>query len=131
MREWRRWWPVLGWAAWALLLACWTAALLSRDAPRVGAAWVPEQYRFWVAKGLHLSSYALLAFLACWLPGARGARGAVWALLLAHAALTEVGQRFVEGRTGTFRDVLINAAGIALGITAGLSLRRLFRPPAP
>ena len=128
MRERRDWRTVLGWAAWALLLAGWTAALLSRDAPRVGAAWIPVEYRFWVAKGLHLSSYALLAFAACWL---RSARAVAWALLLAHAALTEVGQRFVEGRTGTVRDALINAAGIALGITAGLALRRRSRPPAP
>jgi hypothetical protein len=116
-------WGALGWAAWALLLAGWTVALLRPEPVTVGEGFVPTSLRFWAGKSLHLGSYGLLAFLVCWLPAPSRGRLIVWAALLAHAALTEVGQLYVPGRTGTVSDVLINATGLTLGIVAGLALR--------
>jgi VanZ family protein len=121
----RSWWGVLGWAVWALLLAAWTVALLRPEPPIVGEAFVPTSLRFWAAKGLHLSAYGFLAFLVCWLPTSKRGRLIVWAALLAHAALTEVGQLYVPGRSGSVGDVLINATGLALGVAVGLALRRM------
>jgi VanZ family protein len=128
MTENRGWdWPrALGWAVWALLLAAWTAALLSPVPPTVGSTFVPTSMRFWAAKGLHVGSYAFLAFAACWLPASLRGGVIVSAVLLAHGALTEVGQLYVPGRSGSVADVVIDSAGVALGVVAGLALRHWF-----
>src|SRR5262245_48924425 len=96
----RPWWRVAGWVLWGLVLAAWTAALLRPEPPRAGAAVVPTSLRMWVGKGLHVSAYAVLAFVPCRLTSSRRAWWAVWLALVAHGALTEVGQLFVEGRSG-------------------------------
>jgi VanZ family protein len=114
-----RGWRILGWSLWLLLLGGCTAALLSSRAPKLGAVIVPPSLRFAAAKAVHLTAYGSLAFGVCWLTSDRRLRWAVWAGLLAHGALTEVGQLFVEGRTGSVRDVFIDAAGLALGALAG------------
>src|SRR5262245_56229746 len=114
--SWRVGCGVLGWSLWALLLAVWTVALLRPEPPKMGEAVVPTSLRFWAAKGLHLGSYGFLALVSCWLPASGRVRVAVWTALLAHAALTEVGQLYVEGRTGSVMDVLINATGLTLGV---------------
>jgi VanZ family protein len=121
------WWGVLGWAAWALLLAAWTVALL-RPVPESVGNLVPDlSLRFWAAKGLHLSAYGFLACAVCWLPASKRGRLLVGAALLAHAALTEVGQLYVPGRSGQVSDVFINATGLALGAALGLALRHALR----
>jgi VanZ family protein len=123
MRPWR----VAGWVLWGLFLAAWTAALLSPEPPRASAAVVPSSMRFWVAKGLHLGAYAILAFAPRWLTSSRKAWWVVWLALVAHGALTEVGQLFVEGRHGSIRDVALDAAGVALGALAGFALGSIGR----
>jgi VanZ family protein len=65
----------------------------------------------------HFSEYALL-FLCWWralrtrLDG-RPALGIAYAITVAYAATDEFHQSFVDGRTATPRDVLIDAAGAA------------------
>ena len=118
---WRRGWFL--WAAWLALLAAWTYGLLSPTAPQTVGAVLPTGLRFWAAKGLHVGAYAFLTFAVAWLPG--GGRWLAWLGLLLHAALTEWLQTFT-GRGGAVSDVLINCAGIALGLLAawGLEVHR-------
>ena len=64
----------------------------------------------------HITGYALLTALWAW--ALRGAvrRPVLWAMLisLAYACSDELHQTFVRGRTGTPRDVVIDAIGIAI-----------------
>lgn len=117
MSGWRVW---LAWGLWLALLALWTYGLLSMKASRA-AEYVPEDLRFYAAKGLHLTAYALLTFGAAWLPAP--GRWAAWLGLLAHAWLTEWLQTFVPGRSGSVRDVLIDCAGVALGLLAAFCVK--------
>jgi len=125
---------VLRWSAWWLLLGLFTFGLLSREAPRVGAAVLPAALTYWASKSVHLGSYALLLALVAWLPASPRLRVALWLLLAAHAPATEYLQTFVEGRHGSATDVLIDLAGLCLG----LALARLTsrwpprdQPPGP
>ena len=74
----------------------------------------------------HFMEYALL--VALWWRAirtrlaSRAAIGVAFALAIAYAATDELHQRSVEGRVGTPRDVVIDAAGAAAA--AGLLLRR-------
>jgi hypothetical protein len=119
----------VGWSLWLLLLAACTAALLSSSAPEIGDRIVPTPLQFAAAKALHLGMYGSLAFGVGWLASGWRLRGVLWAALLAHGALTEVGQLFVEGRTGSVRDVFIDAAGLALGALAGVAWASWGREP--
>src|SRR4051812_9613846 len=101
---------LLPWLLWSLLLGAWTFALLWPEAHRVGEVVLQlNSKKFWVAKALHLSAYAFLAFLVWWLPARRGVRPAVWLSLVAHGALTEFLQNFVE-RDGNVYDVALDSA---------------------
>jgi VanZ family protein len=122
-RGWQLVWP---WLVWGLLLAVWTVGLLCPIPSSNGtASFIPISLQFSAAKVLHLSAYCLLALLVCWLPARDGVRAGLWTGLLAHAALTEYGQTFVEGRTGSVSDVALDALGILLGIVAGLWWQRV------
>ena len=61
----------------------------------------------------HLSEYAVLAAL---LWRALGSHRFAFALAVAYAATDELHQRFVAGRHAAFRDVVIDAAGAAVGL---------------
>ena len=78
--------------------------------------------QFGVRKAAHVTEYAILAFLM-----ARALHGGTTAFLLrdgaiafliasGYAALDEYHQSFVASRTGSPRDVLIDASGAALGV---------------
>lgn len=85
-----------------------------------------ETVGFLVRKGAHMTEYAVLAVLlvkSFLPPGVRHARRefarcAAWALMVAvpYAGLDEFHQRFVAGRYGCVRDVLIDAGGMVIGI---------------
>jgi VanZ family protein len=81
---------------------------------------------FVLRKVAHFSEYALL--LALWFRALRGrldvdrALAAAWALVVVYAASDEFHQTFVHGRTGTPRDVLIDAFG---ALVAALVIRRV------
>lgn len=82
-----------------------------------------ETIHFLVRKSAHMTEYALLALLL--LRALSHERGEVrrwissaWVLATAYAASDELHQLFVEGRNGSFIDVLIDSAGAALGLFA-------------
>jgi VanZ family protein len=111
------WW-ILGLVLWSLLLAAWTAALLRPEPVQAAAVVLPEQAEFPVSKLLHVSAYAVLAALTVLLrPLGRG-RWLLLALLSLHGAGTEYLQQFVELRTPSVRDVLLDHLGIVLGAAA-------------
>jgi VanZ family protein len=100
---------------WCLCLGLWTVALLSIFPVEVGAVVVPSSMHFPVAKTLHVSAYAFLTIYLSWMP-LRNWRWLLLAFLSLHAAATEYFQQFVPGRHGAVTDVLIDHAGLALGI---------------
>ncbi len=84
-----------------------------------------------VRKSAHMAEYAVLgillltwakeAFLA-WTPLRLWFLS--WGLAVLYAASDEFHQRFVPGRSGEVRDVLIDAAGAAIGLAVFLLCRR-------
>ena len=107
----------------AAILALWTYLLLAPEpVPEVlpgDYSWFDkEMAKFLLAKSLHLSAYAFLAaFGGSLFPSARG-RWMYWGVLVLHGIGTEIGQTYVPNRHGCVRDVLIDAAGIAVGAWA-------------
>ncbi len=118
------------WALWVLYLVVWTAALLRPEPARVNTEVLPEPAQFPAAKALHVASYALLTAVACWLPVRPGRRWLLVALLSLHAFGTEFLQRFVELRTSSLTDVVIDHAGLAVGLLAAWRLRAAWQRPA-
>jgi VanZ family protein len=66
----------------------------------------------------HFGGYAMLAAVWCWALWGRVRGPLIWAaaLSLAYAIGDEYHQTFVEGRTGTWEDVALDAAGIAAAV---------------
>ena len=64
----------------------------------------------------HVSGYALLTTLWWWALRGVAARSLLWAVCIsfAYACSDELHQTFVDGRTGTPVDVLIDSIGIAI-----------------
>lgn len=79
--------------------------------------------------GAHFTVYALLALALWWAlePVARRAVGVAAAIALLYAISDEYHQSFVPGRSGSPRDVAIDAAGIV----AVAALLRYHRRPPP
>ncbi|MCM1105989.1 MAG: VanZ family protein [Blautia sp.] len=82
---------------------------------------------FPVRKAAHMTEYAILASLILFVLTFRRNRGEwhrkrllryglAFGLAVCYAATDEVHQRFVPGRAGQFRDVLIDACGAFLGL---------------
>jgi VanZ family protein len=115
--------PVL--ALWVLLLAGWTVALLTPDPVRLAREVLPDQVEFPAAKLLHLAAYAVLAALAGGLRPLGRWRWVLLVVLSLHGMGTEYGQQFVDLRGPSVRDVLIDHAGILLGVLA--TWRTLFK----
>lgn len=65
-------------------------------------------------KGIHFGEYALLCALL--VRALRGRLLAAWTLTVAYAVSDELHQTFVDGRQGTPRDVLIDAAGALVAV---------------
>ena len=94
-----------------------------------------ETVGFLVRKGAHMTEYAVLAVLlvkSFLPPGVRHARRefarcAAWALMIAvpYAGLDEFHQRFVAGRYGCVRDVLIDACGMVIGLVICCEVSRI------
>ncbi len=98
-------------------LGLWTWRLLvPNPVPTAVGDEVPADLIFLLAKCLHAGAYAFLTVLAAFLPVRRSYFWLVVALLAVHGVLTEFGQTFVPNRTGSARDVLIDWAGIGLGL---------------
>ena len=105
----------------SLLIAAWAAFAPAVVAGcLVPAAWLPA----WLPndKLLHLASYALLALpvaavASTWEQAAAGA-----VILLVTGLAVEIAQHFVPGQSFCVRDLLANAAGVAIGTGIGLGV---------
>ena len=107
--------PWLWWAAWLAFLAAWTGALLHPRPIQIDDADISPDGQFYLAKALHVSAYAFCAALSAGLPVRRCWRRAILLLLCLHAIGTELVQTLVPPRSGSWRDALLNLAGIAIG----------------
>jgi len=121
-------WKFLAVAALAL---AWTVALLVPIPHQTAKAVLgSDDAKFWFAKCLHMSAYAFLAFSVGTFRLARRERILVLVSLFAHGAATEFFQQFVE-RGASLRDVMIDSAGIVLGVGAGWHWWRGILRPSP
>jgi VanZ family protein len=110
-------------------LGLWTWKLLEPyPVPEIVSAQLQGEVRFVAAKGLHACGYGFLALLAVTLPVRNEWRWCFAALLALHGVGTEIGQTYVPNRTGSVRDVLIDWAGVALGVLVWQTARWLRRP---
>jgi hypothetical protein len=108
---------VLPFAVFALFLGLWTWKLLEPNpVPEPVTRGIPTDLKFWLAKALHLGGYAFLTVLAAWLPVRRPCFWGVVVFLGLHAAGSEIGQSYVPNRHGSPRDVVIDWAGIGMGL---------------
>ena len=104
-----------------VLIAAWSALALAVVAGcLVPADRLPD--RLPNDKLLHLASYALLALpvaavASTWEQAATGA-----VILLVTGLAVEIAQHFVPGRSFCVRDLLANAAGVAIGTGIGLGV---------
>lgn len=111
-------------------LGLWTWELLAeKPVPDSVMRLIPVEWRFWLAKGLHVFGYAFLTVLASTLPVSRKFFWGVIAMLVVHGIATEYGQSFVSTRTGSFRDVMLDWAGVVLGIAFVLVIDQFRHPP--
>jgi VanZ family protein len=103
------WLPVVAWAALIFALS---------SIPHLGTGL--GTWDTILRKCAHAAEYAVLAAL---LLRAIGNVPAAFLLAVAYAASDEFHQTFVRGRHGSPYDVLIDAAGAAIGLTAWRRLR--------
>jgi VanZ family protein len=109
--------PRRRWALWIVLLAVWTT-LLVLPMPRQ-EDWpvkVTRDVKFYIGKSVHLVGYGVLTVLAGWLQPRFRWRLLLLFFLMAHAGATEWAQKYVPSRTGTVPDVVLNHAGVLLGL---------------
>lgn len=126
-----RLWHVLPFVLFLALLGLWTYELLAENpVPGWLSRAIPNEWKFWLAKGLHVGAYAVLTLLARWLPVPRVVFWLVIAGLLLHGIGTEVGQSYTANRHGSTRDVLLDWAGVGLGLLI-LQVARFLFPPRP
>jgi hypothetical protein len=104
---------------WIFYLAAWTTALVMPMGKSDGWHFegIEIDFKFVVAKTLHVGGYVLLAGLSGWLRVPLRYRWLLMFLVMGHATLTEMIQLKVEswGRTGLLEDVAIDNLGVALG----------------
>ena len=99
------------------LFGLWTWKLLQeRPVPEAISAQLTEDERFGAAKSLHAVGYGTLTVLAVMLPVPNYWRWFFVGLLALHGAATEIAQTYIPGRTGRVMDVVIDWAGIILGV---------------
>ena len=128
-------------AIYLLILLVWTWLLVKpQPVPESlvgGIPWFdPAMLFFVLAKVTHFSVYAGFAFLGGWLMPNRRARFWFGLALILHGIASEVGQmvgaaHFDTKRHGCIRDMLIDAAGVAIGswLTEN-ALKRWTKPAA-
>lgn len=89
---------------------------------------ITESMQIFVRKGAHVTEYAVLGILLVLTFITYGLQRAGTLALMSgvlYAALDEYHQRFVPGRSGEIKDVLIDACGILLGLAAAGAAGRL------
>jgi hypothetical protein len=75
----------------------------------------------------HALAYLLLGSALAWAYPSPGRRCLALAVLIASAALLEVGQLFLDSRYATMADFLASAAGAIAGVLVGSGLMRAIR----
>lgn len=85
----------------------------------------------YIRKTAHVMEYAVLAAafgLPLWLRRQRSSFVWLWAVALAavYAATDELHQRFVPGRSGELRDVIIDTAGAMMGASLFILIANIF-----
>lgn len=100
-----------------------------QNLPREQQLLLEEECQYLVRKAAHFLEYALLAFLTALSLYPIGKRGGLAAVIFAacFAALDELHQGGIAGRSAQFTDVLIDTAGAAAGAAAALVLLWLIR----
>jgi VanZ family protein len=112
----------LRWAVWIAFLVLWSTALLVPDPVGFLLRIKPDSLEltdlatFLMAKTLHVTAYAVAAILTGWLRAPGSWRWLLLAFWFLHAGATELGQRFVPGRTGSLRDVALDHLGLLIGL---------------
>jgi VanZ family protein len=101
---------------WLAYLGLWTLALVTPHPALASEELLPPSAQFPAAKSLHVAAYALLCGLTGWQRFAPRWRPLLLLALSAHAACTEVAQRFVPHRHGCWEDVALNHVGLYLGV---------------
>lgn len=85
---------------------------------------------FIIRKLAHFTEYAILgmlAFSALWKIEKVKLRGlAALGFGFLYASSDEIHQLFVPGRTGQFRDVMIDTCGVAFGIVIAMLIRKIY-----
>jgi VanZ family protein len=112
--SWWRWGRVVL-AAWLLLLAAWTVALLTPYPVQLANQVLPPPVEFPLSKALHVTAYAVLAALVGLLRPLGRYRWLLLAFLSFHGMATEYLQQFVPHRGPSLRDVGLDHIGILLG----------------
>lgn len=99
------------------LFSLWTWKLLEQQpVPEAISAQLTDDMKFGAAKSLHAIGYGFLTLLAVTLPVPNYWRWFFVGLLALHGVTTEIAQTYIPGRTGRVMDVVIDWAGIALGV---------------
>lgn len=120
---------VLPFMVFLFFLFLWTYELMAENpVPDAVSQAIPDEWKFWLAKGLHVCGYAFLTLLAAWLPIPRSFFWLVIAGLLLHGIATEVGQSYTANRHGSARDVVLDWIGVGLGLLVLAALNRLRSP---
>ncbi len=114
--------------------ALWFWPGFSSLSPEAQAAWV-EGMQFWVRKSAHFLVYAGLGFFLRWGFSSFSWRlrkkiGWAWLAGTIYAATDEFHQLFVPGRSGQLRDVLLDSAGVLVGIFVFCALAHLLKKAA-
>lgn len=123
---------MLPFALFLFFLGLWTYEVLAENpVPADVLRLIPVEWRFWLAKGLHVVAYAFLTVLAFWLPVPRVVFWLVIAGLLLHGIATEVGQTYTANRHGSARDVVLDWIGVGLGLLIVAGAKAILSRVAP
>ncbi len=104
------------WAAWLVILAVWTGALVTTYPVQVKQQVMPNDRGIPTAKLLHVAAYAFLTGFGAFLPLRGHWRWLPVLVMSLHGFGTEFCQLFVPLRTGSLTDVAIDHCGILLGL---------------
>lgn len=115
--------PECLWFAWLACVLISTAVLVGPSLSLILRQQIESEenaaldYQFFLfSKVFHVADYGLMAVLTALLPAGRRLRGLLLVFLSVHAAGTEFLQQFVETRSGTWQDVVLDHLGMGLGV---------------
>jgi VanZ family protein len=109
--------PRWRWGLWLVLTTLWTVLLVFPMPDEVGwPVTITGGLKFYIGKSLHFGMYTGLTILAGWLLSRWRWRLLLLFFLMAHAGVTELAQMYVPGRTGRVEDVVLDHAGVLVGL---------------